>query len=83
MAALYENHNLIVLLIILGVAGGVLLCWAGFRFFSEPAEPMKSASNEQKDYMREVKMRNVRDLAATMGRRDILDDLNDRSRHRV
>lgn len=82
MAPLYKNHNLIVLLIILGVAAGVLICWAGFHFFYDSGEPITtSMSNEQKDYLREVKMRNVRDLAAMNGRGDIYRDLNDQLRH--
>lgn len=80
MAPLYKNHNLIVLLIILGVAAGVLICWAGFRFFSETQEETRSPPNDQMEYMREVKMRNVRDLAAMMGRRDVLEDYNERLR---
>lgn len=74
MAPLYENHNLVVFLIILGVAAGVVICWACFRFFYDSPQPDKTMSDEQKDYLREVKMRNVRDLAALNGRRDVYED---------
>ena len=81
MAPLYKNHNLIVLLIILRVAARVLICWAGFHFFYDSGEPMTtSMSNEQKDYLRGVNMRNVIGLAAMNGRGDIYHDLNDQLR---
>ena len=79
--ATLADHNLLVLLIILGVAAGVLICWALFHFFWDSAEQTRSMTNEQRDYMREVKMRNVQDLAAMMGRRHISQDLDGRLHH--
>lgn len=78
-----QDYNLIVFLIILGIAGGVLLCWAGFHFFWDSPERQPGTSNEQISYMRDVKLRNLRDRAAAMGRRDIFRDIDERLRYGI
>ena len=71
-----STFNLLVFLIILGTAGGVLMAWAVFHFFYDTEAPNPhSFSAEQAVYMREVRLRSLRSLAAMMGRKDVMRDL--------
>ena len=83
MASLDHNYALVVFLIILGVAAGALVLYAVCHFFFSEAKSKESMSNEQVEYLREVKARNVRELAGSVGRRDIYDDLNSRLHRNV
>ena len=78
MAIEAKNYNLIVLVIILGVAAGVLLCWAVYHFFYNnkyrETNPY-TMSGDQAVYMREVRLRNLENIAAVMGRSDVLREL--------
>lgn len=59
------NYPLLVFLVILGCAAGVMLAWAGAHFwtarYAKPA--ITGPSAEQAQYMREVRLKNVEDLA--------------------
>lgn len=71
-------YSLVTFLCILGAAAGFFLLWAGIRFFynNEERDP-HNMSTEQAVYVRDVKMRNMRDMALIMGRRDIARQLSD------
>jgi hypothetical protein len=68
------DKNLISMLCILGAAVGFFLVWAAFRFFI-PVEQERNYMEvfpEQAVYMREQRLRHVNDLAAMMGRKEMM-----------
>ena len=67
-----NQYPLVVFLCILASAVLLLLAWAIGRFFYGPDHNApRPMSPEQAAYMRETRLRNVRWLAAKMGRRDL------------
>ena len=76
-----KYFNLLTFLIILGCAAGILLCWAVHHFWYGKDElGWRPMSSEQAFYMREVRIRNLRNIAALMGRRDIVRELDESTR---
>lgn len=72
-----KYFNLITFLIILGAACGVLMAWAVHHFyFGKYERNFNHMSPEQAVYMRETRLRNLRSLAAMMGRRDIMREID-------
>ena len=64
-----SNYPVAVFLCIFGVAGGVLLAWASLYYFGRLDEPdVYTIPTEQAIYMRETRLRNLRDVAAVLGR---------------
>jgi len=56
--------TVIVFLCILVGAAVVLAAWAGYRFFDRDMEPVPQSTNDdQKNYMAEVRQRNMKNLA--------------------
>ena len=73
-----KSYSVIVLLIILGIGASVVMAWAIFHYFFnvKPEGDPYSPGGDQAVYMREVRLRNLRNVAAVMGRRDIIRDLD-------
>lgn len=67
-----NDYNLVVFLIILGIGAGVLICWAvwHFRGSREIEHDPYSMDQHQATYCREVRIRNVQNIAAILGRGD-------------
>ena len=73
-----DQYPLLVFLCILASAVLLLLAWSIGRFFHGPDyNAPRPMSPEQAAYMRETRLRNVRWLAAKMGRRDLYRQIDD------
>jgi hypothetical protein len=58
-----SDYSWIVLVIIVGAGAFVLCCYAVLRFYgNDDVDGVKSRSNEQLEYMREVRQRNFASL---------------------
>ena len=78
MAIQSNEYTLISLLIVIGCGAGFMVLWGIFRFYNtEATERSYEPSKEQAVYMREARIRSLRNLAASLGRRDVVRDLDD------
>ncbi|WPG98648.1 Hypothetical protein R9X50_00144100 [Acrodontium crateriforme] len=78
MAIQANDYTLISLMIILGCGCGFMMLWGMFRFYNaESVERSYEPTKEQAIYMREARIRSLRNLAASLGRKDVVRDLDD------